>query len=93
MFQLNIKLYYIIQCDSNNMRLTTTVEGRHLSENPQLKRCPVFKTNYFMRIRSAEHYLYLIYVGSITNGTTDRQDKYLESSISTWVMSHFNSGC
>ena len=32
------------------------------------------------------------YVASITNGTTDRQDKYLVSLISTLVASHFNSG-
>ena len=31
-------------------------------------------------------------VASITNGTTDRQDKYLVSSISVLVASHFNSG-
>ena len=30
-------------------------------------------------------------VVSITNGTTDRQNKYLVSSISTLVVSHFNS--
>ena len=33
-----------------------------------------------------------MYVASITNGTTDRQDKYLVSLISTLVASHFNSG-
>ena len=34
-----------------------------------------------------------MYVASITNGTTDRQDKYLVSLISTWVALHFNSEC
>ena len=32
-------------------------------------------------------------VASITNRTTDRQDKYLVSLISTWVASQFKYGC